>query len=69
MESKDGDGMSETLQGIGLFAIAFLGFGLGTLFFGAIINCNQYDDTGLYCGAWITGIVVYAITVVMLWKG
>ena len=61
--------MSETLQGVGLFAIAFLGFGTGTLFCGWLINNSEYDDTGLYIGAWITGTIVYAITVVMMWKG
>lgn len=60
--------MNETLQGIGLFAIAFCGFGAGTLLFGTIINDNEDDDAGIYCGAWLVGIVVYAITVVMMWS-
>lgn len=66
--------MSETLQAVGLFAIAILCFGAGTLFFGTIINSNEYinnnenDDAGMYCGAWLTGAVVYAITVVMMWS-
>lgn len=60
--------MNETLQGVGLFAIAFLGFAACTLFFGSLINDNEYDDTGLYIGAWLTGTIVYAITVVMIWK-
>jgi hypothetical protein len=60
--------MNETLQGIGLFALAFLGFGAGTLFFGTLINNNEFDDAGLYCAAWLTGVVVYAITVVMMWS-
>jgi hypothetical protein len=61
-------GMSETLQGIGLFALSFFGFGIGTILFGVIINGNEYDDTGVYCGAWLIGMVVYAITVVMMWS-
>ena len=62
--------MSETLQGIGLFAISFFGYGIGTLLFGVLINNNEYDDAGdegMYCGAWLTGMVVYAVTVVMMW--
>ena len=61
--------MNETLQGVGLFTIALLGFGIGTLLIGILINGNEYDDTGLYIGAWLTGTIVYAITVVMMWKG
>ncbi len=60
--------MNETLQGIGLFALSFLGFGAVTLFFGTFITSNEYDDTGMYCGAWLTGVVIYAITVVMMWS-
>lgn len=60
--------MNETLQGFGLFALSFLGFGAGTLLFGILINNNEYDDAGMYCGAWLTGVVVYAITVVMMWS-
>ena len=61
--------MNETLQGVGLFTIALLGFGIRTLFFGILINGNEYDDTGLYIGAWLTGTIVYAITVVMMYMG
>ena len=60
--------MNETLQGIGLFALSFFGFVAGTLFFGTIINDNEYDDAGMFCGAWLVGTVVYAITAVMMWS-
>lgn len=60
--------MNETLQGVGLFVLSFFGFGAGTLFFGTIINDNEYDDAGKFCGAWLVGTVVYAITMVMMWS-
>ena len=60
--------MNETLQCVGLFTIALLGFGIGTLLIGWFVNNYEYDDAGLYASAWITGMIVYAITVVMMWK-
>lgn len=60
--------MSETLQGIELFAVSFLGVGFGSLFLGVLMSNGGDDGTEMFCGAWLTSVIVYAITMVVMWK-
>jgi len=59
----------KTLAQVGLFAIAVIGYILGTGLIGIIggIDSNGNYRLFLYI-AWITGAIVYGATMVMLWK-
>lgn len=54
---------------IGLFTIAVIGYVLGTGFIGVIggIDSNGKDNLFPYV-AWVTGAIVYGVTMVMMWK-
>lgn len=60
--------MNETLQGIGLFTVSFFGVGFGSLFFGLLMSDFGDYDTEMFGGAWITSVVIYAITMVVMFK-
>lgn len=52
---------------IGVFAVASIGFALGTAFFGVIITLDNEDYMSLV--SWIVGIIVYGLTVMFMWRG
>ena len=51
-------------EGLGMFIVAALVFLILSFLIGAIFTCDHTD--WIYAGAWISGSVVYAITVVLL---
>lgn len=57
------------LTQVGLFTIAVIGYILGTGLIGVIggIDSNGNDRLFPYV-AWITGAIVYGVTMVMMWK-
>lgn len=59
----------KTLAQVGLFAIAVFGYTLGTGLIGVIVDIDSNGNDRLFSYvAWITGAVVYGVTMVMMWK-
>lgn len=59
----------KTLAQFGLFAIAVIGYVLGTGLIGVIGGIDSNGNYRLFPYiAWITGAIVYGATMVMLWK-
>lgn len=55
---------------VGVFAIASVGFGLGTGLVGILIVPDDWDHWDqIPFVAWIVGIIVYGLTVMFMWKG
>ena len=56
----------QELAHVGVFVIAFIAYLLGTAVFGLFVtspDCEQFTIP-----AWVTGAVVYALTVTYMWK-
>ena len=51
---------------VGVFAIAIIGFALGTGLFGLIIAPDDWEHISLI--SWVVGIIVYGLTVVFMWR-
>lgn len=51
-------------EGLGMFIVAAVVFLILSFLIGAIFTCDHTD--WIYTGAWISGSVVYALTVVLL---
>ena len=62
---------SEVLAELGLFFIAALGYTIITGIVSLIlsIGIGNEDDSFMLCSAWFIGILMYAITVVLMWQG
>ena len=59
----------KTLTQVGLFTIAVIGYVLGTGVIGVIIGIDSNGNDRLFSFvAWITGAIVYGVTMVMMWK-
>lgn len=59
----------KTLAQVGLFAIAVIGYVLGTGLIGVIVGVESNGDDRLFpYVAWITGAIAYGVTMVMIWK-
>lgn len=59
----------KTLKYVGLFTIAVFGYVLGTGLIGVIVGIDSNGDDRLFpFVAWITGAIVYGVTMVMMWK-
>lgn len=52
---------------VGVFVIASVGFGLGTLLFGVLMASDDSDYIALV--SWLVGIFVYGLTVMFMWRG
>ena len=68
IRGKDNKWTKKTLAQVGLFVIAVIGYVLGTGLIGIVggIDSNGKDYLFPYV-AWVTGAVVYVITVVVMW--
>lgn len=55
------------LAHVGVFAIAIIGFALGTGFFGVVIAPDDWEHIPFI--SWLVGIIVYGLTVMFMWKG
>ena len=53
-------------EGIGMFIVAALVFLILSFLIGAIFTSDHTEWIYVYAGAWISGSVVYGITVVLL---
>lgn len=56
----------QELAYVGVFAIAFIAYLLGTAVLGLLItspNCKNFTFS-----AWVMGAIVYAVTVIYMWK-
>lgn len=63
-----GDRMSvDIFAHVGVFAIASVGFMLGTGLLGILIVPDDWDQMPFV--SWIAGIIVYGLTVMFMWKG
>ena len=51
---------------VGVFAIAMIGFALGTGLFGVLIVPDDWKYIPLI--SWIVGIIVYGLTVMLMWR-
>ncbi len=51
---------------VGVFAIAIIGFALGTGLFGMLIAIDDLDNMPL--ASWVVGIIVYGLTVMFMWR-
>lgn len=58
---------SEVLAEFGLFFIAALGYAFITGIAGLILSIG--DEDSMASSAWLIGCLMYAITVVSMWKG
>jgi hypothetical protein len=62
-----GDGMSvNDFANVGVFVIAMIGFALGTGLFGVLIVPDDWECIPL--AAWLVGIFVYGLTVMLMWR-
>ena len=52
---------------VGVFAIASVGFGLGTGLLGILIVPDNWKQIPFV--SWIVGIIIYGLTVMFMWKG
>lgn len=52
---------------VGVFVIAMIGFALGTGLSGVLIAPEDWKYIPL--AAWLVGIFVYGLTVMLMWKG
>lgn len=51
-------------EGLGMFIVALVVFLIASFLIGAVFTCDHTE--WIYAGAWISGSVVYALTVVLL---
>ena len=59
----------KTLAQFGLFAIAVIGYVLGTGVIGVVVGIDSDGNDHLFpYVAWITGAIAYGVTMVMIWK-
>lgn len=59
----------KTLAQVGLFAIAVIGYVLGTGLIGILVGIESDGNDYLFpYVAWITGAIAYGVTMVMMWK-
>lgn len=54
------------LANVGVFVIAIIGFALGTGFFGVLMSFDNSNTIPL--AAWLVGIFVYGLTVMLMWR-
>lgn len=55
---------SEMFKAFGIFCFSIVCFGLGTLIFGALVSFSN-DDDSMFCVAWLTGTVIFGITMMI----
>lgn len=54
---------------IGVFAVAIIGFALGTGLFGILIAPDDWGHWGhIPLISWLMGIIVYGLTVMFMWR-
>lgn len=59
----------KTLAHFGLFTIAVIGYVLGTGLIGVVVGIDSYGDDRLFpYVAWISGAILYGLTVFAMWE-
>lgn len=54
---------------VGVLVIAMIGFALGTGFFGAMLSALLFNDYNhIPFTSWILGVLVYGLTVMVMWR-
>ena len=54
---------------VGVFVIAIIGFVLGTALFGAMLSAFLFEDLDhMPVTSWISGVFVYGLTVMVMWR-